>query len=126
MQPIGMNNKNEGRLIESLLSGLLRDADWLQSEQVAPPAQQVHSEPTFTLSQIVENAKDCVEWEEARSIVWLLNRMLRRRGSRKDFELVDSIEQEFRNRRMMGIQVKNAEIEVKSPGNYIAHNITRK
>ena len=126
MQPIGMNNKNNGRLIESLLSGLLKDADRLQSEQQTPPAQQVHAEPTFTLSQIVENAKDCVEWEEARSIVWLLNRMLRRRGSRKDFELVDSIEQEFRNRRMMGIQVKNAEIEVKSPGNYIAHNITRK
>ena len=126
MQPIGMNNKNNGRLIESLLSGLLKDADRLQSEQQTPPAQQVHAEPTFTLSQIVENAKDCVEWEEARSIVWLLNRMLRGRGSRKDFELVDSIEQEFRNRRMMGIQVKNAEIEVKSPGNYIAHNITRK
>ena len=126
MQPIGMNNKNNGRLIESLLSGLLKDADRLQSEQQTPPAQQVHAEPTFTLSQIVENAKDCVEWEEARSIVWLLNRMLRRRGSRKDFELVDSIEQEFRNRRMVGIQVKNAEIEVNSPGNYIARNITKK
>lgn len=126
MQPIGTNDKHNGRLIESLLSGLLKDADRLQSEQQTPPAQQVHAEPTFTLSQIVENAKDCVEWEEARSIVWLLNRMLRGRGSRKDFELVDSIEQEFRNRRMMGIQVKNAEIEVKSPGNYIAHNITRK
>ena len=113
--------------MKSMLSRLMQDADWLQSEQQeAPPARLVHAEPTFTLSEIVENAKDCVEWEEARSIVWLLNRMLRGRGSREDFELVDSIEQEFRNRRMMGIQVKNAEIEVKSPGNYIAHNITRK
>ena len=99
MQPIETNDDSQGRLMKSMLSRLMQGADWLQSEQQeAPPARLVHAEPTFTLSEIVENAKNCVEWEEAKSIVWLLNKMLRGRGSREDFEQVDSIEQEFRQR----------------------------
>ena len=113
--------------MKSMLSRLMQGADWLQSEQQeAPPARLVHAEPTFTLSTIVEYAKTRVTWEEARPIVEMLNRMLRGCASREDIQLVDSIEEEFMNRMMVGIQVKNAEIEVKSPGNYIAHNITKK
>ena len=113
--------------MESMLCRLLKDADWLQSEQQeAPPARQVHAEPIFTLSEIVEYAKTRVTWEDARPIVAMLNAMLRGCATPVDFQLVDSIEKEFLNRMMVGIQVKNAEIEVKSPGNYIAHNITKK
>ena len=109
MQPIGTNDKHNGRLIESLLSGLLKDADRLQSEQQTPPAQQVHAEPTFTLSQIVEYAKTRVAWEDARPIVGMLNMMLRGCASREDIEQVDSIEKEFRQR-MYGNVFQNSQI----------------
>lgn len=110
MQPIGTNDKHNGRLIESLLSGLLKDADRLQSEQQeTPPARQVHAEPTFTLSQIVEYCKGRVVWEDARPIVEMLNKMLRGYASQRDIQQVDSIETEFRQR-MYGNVFQNSQI----------------
>lgn len=107
-----------------MFSRLIADADWLQSEQQeTPPARQVHAEPTFTLSQIVEYCKGRVVWEDARPIVAMLNTLLRGYASREDFEQVDGIETVFLKRTGVGIQVKNAEIEVNSPGNIIAKNI---
>ena len=124
MQPIEMNNNPQRRLLESMFGRLMQDADWLPSEQQeTPPARQVHAEPTFTLSQIVEYCKKRVVWEDARPIVTMLNTLLRGYASHEDFEQVDGIETAFLKRTGVGIQVKNAEIEVNSPGNIIAKNI---
>ena len=74
-------------MLESMFSRLIADADWLQSEQQeTPPARQVHAEPTFTLSQIVEYCKGRVVWEDARPIVAMLNTLLRGYASREDFD----------------------------------------
>ena len=124
MQPIETNDNSQRHLLESMFSRLMADADWLQSEQQeTPPARQVHAEPTFTLSQIVEYCKGRVVWEDARPIVAMLNTLLRGYASREDFEQVDGIETAFLKRTGVGILVKNAEIEVNSPGNIIAKNI---
>lgn len=52
----------------------------------------------FTLLEIVEYCKGCVEWNDARFIVAMLNKLLRHIGTEEDSELVDSIETEFRQR----------------------------
>ena len=110
MQPIETNNKMKEHLVESLLCRLLKDADLLQSEQQkAPPAQQSHAEPTFTLSEIVEYCKGRVTWEDARPIVGMLNTMLRGGATPEDIKQVDSIEKEFRQR-MYGNVFQNSQI----------------
>ncbi len=53
----------------------------------------------FTLVQIVDYCKGCVEWADVKMIVAMLNKLLRRVGTIEDSELVDSIEAEFINRR---------------------------
>lgn len=52
----------------------------------------------FTLVQIVEYCKKCVTWDEAKPIVAMLNKLLRKIRTDEDDELVDSIEEEFINR----------------------------
>lgn len=52
----------------------------------------------FTLVQIVDYCKGCVTWEDAKSIVAMLNKLLRRIATEEDSDLVDSIETEFINR----------------------------
>ena len=52
----------------------------------------------FTLVQIVDYCKGCVAWDDAKSIVAMLNKLLRRIGTEEDSDLVDSIETEFINR----------------------------
>jgi hypothetical protein len=100
MQQIADNNKQEGhQSYEALLKRLLLDVSMLQSDNQVAPTPSVHAEPTFTLSQIVEYCKKRVAWEDARPIMTMLNVMLRGYGCREDFELVDSIEEEFMNRK---------------------------
>lgn len=53
----------------------------------------------FTLVQMVDYCKGCVEWSDVKSIVAMLNKLLRRVGTDKDSDLVDSIEAEFINRK---------------------------
>lgn len=53
----------------------------------------------FTLVQIVDYCKGCVEWDDVKFIVAMLNKLLRRIGTNEDSELVDSIEDEFKNRK---------------------------
>ena len=53
----------------------------------------------FTLVQIVDYCKGCVEWADVKPIVMMLNKLLRRIGKEKDYDLVDSIEVEFKMRR---------------------------
>ena len=52
----------------------------------------------FTLVQIVDYCKGCVEWNDVKSIVAMLNKLLRRIATDEDSDLVDSIEEEFFNR----------------------------
>ena len=52
----------------------------------------------FTLVQIVDYCKGCVEWNDVKSIVAMLNKLLRRVATDEDSDLVDSIEAEFINR----------------------------
>jgi len=47
---------------------------------------------TFTLIQIVDYCKGCVEWADVKPVVMMLNKLLRRIGKEKDYDLVDSIE----------------------------------
>ena len=53
----------------------------------------------FTLIQIVEYCKGCVEWNDVKSIVAMLNKLLRRSATKEDSDLVDSIEDEFKCRK---------------------------
>ncbi len=53
----------------------------------------------FTLVEIVDYCKSRVEWDDAKSIVAMLNKLLRKIGTDEDSDLVDSIETEFINRR---------------------------
>lgn len=52
----------------------------------------------FTLVEIVDYCKGCVEWNDAKFIVVMLNKLLRHTGTDEDSDLVDSIETEFRQR----------------------------
>ena len=53
----------------------------------------------FTLVEMVDYCKGCVDWNDVKSIVAMLNKLLRRIGTDEDSELVDSIEAEFINRK---------------------------
>ena len=53
----------------------------------------------FTLVQMVDYCKGCVEWDDVKSIVAMLNKLLRRIGTAEDSDLVDSIEEEFKCRK---------------------------
>ena len=69
---------------------------------------------TFTLGEIVDYCKDAVEWEDARSIVAMLNILLRRTGTDEELELVDSIKNEFVRRRY-GNTFLNARVSMQQP-----------
>lgn len=53
---------------------------------------------TFTLQEIVAYCKRRPEWSDVRSIVFMLNRLLRKDGTDDDHKLVDSIEEVFKKR----------------------------
>lgn len=61
----------------------------------------------FTLVEIVDYCKSRVEWSDAKEVVAMLNRLLRTTGTQEDSDLVDSIEEEFRNRRYGTITMNN-------------------
>jgi len=53
----------------------------------------------FTLIEIVNYCKGRVEWDDAKDIVAMLNNLLRNKSTQEDSDLVDSIEEEFKNRK---------------------------
>jgi len=63
----------------------------------------------FTLVQIVDYCKGCVAWDDAKEIVKMLNKLLRQVATNEDSELVDSIEEEFKNRIRGNIHVGSVE-----------------
>lgn len=72
----------------------------------------------FTLVQIVDYCKGCVEWEDAKSIVAMLNKLLRYDFTKADSKLVDSVETFFRNRFYGTTYVDHQEVFSGSIGNY--------
>lgn len=68
----------------------------------------------FTLPQIVNYCKGCVQWEDVKQIVAMLNKLLRRNATEEDEKLVDSIETEFINRRY-GNTFNNATVTMHNP-----------
>ena len=61
----------------------------------------------FTLVEIVDYCKSRVEWNDAKDIVAMLNRLLLKTGTREDSVLVDGIEEEFRKRRYGPVTMNN-------------------
>ena len=66
----------------------------------------------FSLFQIVNYCKKCVEWGDAQPIVNMLNKFLRNGGSPEDCELVDSIETSFVERGK-GPTIKDSQVTFK-------------
>ena len=60
----------------------------------------------FTLVEIANYCKGCVDWNDVRSIVAMLNKIMRGICTKEDSELIDSIEEEFRNRHLGDTYIK--------------------
>lgn len=71
----------------------------------------------FTLVQIVDYCKGCVVWDDVKSIVAMLNKLLRRIATEEDSDLVDSIENEFKNRLSGTVNIANQTV-IPHVGNY--------
>lgn len=52
----------------------------------------------FTLVQIADYSKNCVEWNDVKYIVAMLNKLIRDDANKEENEIVDSIEEEFKKR----------------------------
>jgi hypothetical protein len=63
----------------------------------------------FTLLQIVEYCKNCVDWDDVKSIVAMLNKLLRRIATDEDNDLVDGIETVFRNRLLGNVKIEKVD-----------------
>ena len=74
----------------------------------------------FTLVQIVDYCKGCVEWDDVKSIVAMLNKLLRRVATDEDSDLVDSIEEEFINRKYGNTYINN-QTNIPNVSNYNAY-----
>ena len=68
----------------------------------------------FTLMQIADYCKGCVDWDDAKTIVAMLNKMLRAGSTPEDYKLVDSVENEFKQR-ATGNTFPNAQVTMQSP-----------
>lgn len=81
--------------------------------------KDIHGEARkFTLIEIVNYCKDCVEWNNADSIVSMLYRLLLANGyTPEDIELVKSIETEFKNRKYGNTYIKEQTV-IPNVGNY--------
>lgn len=81
--------------------------------------KNIHGEARkFTLVEIVNYCKDCVEWNNADSIVSMLYRLLLANGcTQEDIEMVKSIETEFKNRKYGNTYIKEQTV-IPSVGNY--------
>ncbi len=71
---------------------------------------------SFTLKELVDYCKNCVDWNDAKSIVAMLYKFIRN-GTDEEQALVDSIEKEFNNRRFAYTYV-NQQTVIPNVGNY--------
>ena len=74
------------------------EADNMRLKTLLELKNETGKDRKFTLVQIVEYSKKCVTWDEAKPIVAMLNKLLRKIRTDEDDLLVDSIEEEFINR----------------------------
>lgn len=98
----------------------------LNSELNITKSEQ-NQERSFTLSLIVDYCKKKVEWDDAKSIVTMLYKLLRKNGTDEEYVLVDSIEDVYRQRFSGSTHIdslESADIHVYSPGNIIGNTIT--
>lgn len=77
---------------------LEQEAEISRMNALLAPENNQGKNRKFTLVEIVNYCKDCVDWRNVESIVAMLNRLLRYIATKEDGELVDSIETEFRSR----------------------------
>lgn len=86
---------------EEALQGRIREleAEVGRLNTLMEEKKQSGKDRKFTLVQMVDYCKGCVEWNDVKSIVAMLNKLLRRIGTDEDSDLVDSIEAEFLHRK---------------------------
>ena len=86
---------------EEALQGHIREleAEVERLNTLMEEKKQSGKDRKFTLVQMVDYCKGCVDWNDVKSIVAMLNKLLRQIGTDEDSELVDSIEAEFINRK---------------------------
>ena len=73
----------------------------------------------FTLVEIINYCKDCVEWKDCDNIVSMLYRLLLANGGTpEDIALVKSVETEFKNRKYGNTYIKEQTV-IPSVGNYM-------
>lgn len=68
----------------------------------------------FTMVEMVNHCKGCVSWDDAKGIVNMLNKLLRGIGTKEDYDLLDSIEEEFKNKKY-GNTYYDAKITMQNP-----------
>lgn len=79
--------------------------------------QESEQERAFTLQMIVNYCKNCAELHQVEGIINMLNRFLRKNGTNEEYDLVDSIEEVFINRRYGNTFVEQQTV-IPSVGNY--------
>ena len=88
--------ESENNMLKTRVRDLETDNDRLKA--MLEKKKRTGTARKFTLVQIVDYCKRCVDWNDAKSIVAMLNKLLRRIGTDEDSNLVDSIEEEFKTR----------------------------
>ena len=73
--------------------------------------QVIDSDVKFSLIQIVDYCKERASWETVKEIVFMLYALLRYIGTKADYDLADSVEQEFR-KRMHATQISHSSISI--------------
>ena len=113
----GKDNKEESdneqlrKNIEALQSRIIElEADNERLNALLEKKKRTGTARKFTLVQIVDYCKNCVEWDDAKSIVAMLNKLLRRIATDEDSDLVDSIEELFKKRRYGNTYVKEQNV----------------
>ena len=97
--------KRENIKLQDVNKQLLSRISELESDNVLLKQQKSDNTKTdgdhrtFTLPEIRKYCVNCVGWDDAKSIVAMLNKLLRGVCTNEDSELVDSIEIEFKNRK---------------------------
>lgn len=93
-----LQQEKEKKALQERVDELEQDNDRLNT-LLAKKKNAVGKDRKFTMGEIVAYCKGCVEWSDAKSVVAMLNKLLRRNATAEDAELVDSIEEEFMQRR---------------------------
>jgi hypothetical protein len=53
---------------------------------------------SFSLAQITQYCIDCVEWKDAQPIVNMSNKLMRNKATQEEYDLLDKVEKDFKQR----------------------------